>query len=143
MIWLHVTSPRGRIGPDVLLPSSIVKTYHCHRKSHIFCWSVSLYGENLLVLSWINGRESRLRICTEQLTARRRRYTPKLNFVGIKCQLHGSATGFDLCWEIYIKVYIKKIIGACEHVFRTFICWEQFERDKRRSRSQSNIAGCV
>jgi hypothetical protein len=42
-----------------------------------------------------------------------------------------------------IKVYIKNIIGACEHVFHTFICWEQFERDRRRSRSQCNIAGCA
>ncbi len=141
--WLHVTSPRGRLGKHVLLPSSIVRAYYCHRKRHIFCWSVSLYGENLLVLSWINGRESRLRICTEQLTARKTMLYTKIELCGYQVSMHGSATGFDLCWETFIKVYIKKIIGACEHVFHTFICWEQFARDRRRSRSQSNIAGCV
>lgn len=73
----------------------------------------------------------------------RRCYTPKLNFVGIKCQCMVLPQGLILCWEIFIKVYIKKIIGACEHAFHTFICWEQFARDRRRSRSQSNIAGCM
>jgi hypothetical protein len=67
----------------------------------------------------------------------------KIELCGYQVSMHGSATGFDLCWEIFLKVYIKKIIGACEHVFHTFICWEQFARDRRRSRSQSNIAGCV